>query len=464
MVQELALTIAEAAELLQARRISSSELTDRLLARCHALQNSVSAFITICDASARNAARIADLELAQGTVRGPLHGIPLAVKDILSTANAPTTAASRAMQRRWRTGEDAAAVRKLVEAGAVILGKLTLMEFASVASDPAMGFPIAKNPWDLSRSPGASSSGPAAAVAAGLALGALGSDTGGSIRGPAAYCGISGLAPSFGRVSKDGCVPLAYSLDTVGPMARTARDCALIMNAIAGYDPADPYAANAAVPDFSGALSGTLRNAKVGIPRDLFALPELESEISRAVLAAVDLMEEEGATLRDVVVPHFHEAQAAWWVIDLAEQHAYHEPTLKQHPELYGKYVRQRFRQGAFLTASDYIHAQRVRSLIRSEWARVMEDIDVLVLPTMLSCAPLLDHGDVLTDPLLLPSLTSIWNLVGFPALSVCCGFSERRLPIGLQIVGKAFDEATVLRVGEAYQRNTDWHLHMPPL
>jgi aspartyl-tRNA(Asn)/glutamyl-tRNA(Gln) amidotransferase subunit A len=456
---ELPRTITDAAEWLRTNRITSVELTETLLARCHAAQDSLGAFIAITDSVALEAARTADAELAEGMDRGPLHGIPLAVKDNIATKDAPTTANSNVLNGDSEKRYDATVVRKLRLAGAVMMGKLGLYEFAVGRPDPASGFPITRNPWDVSRIPGGSSSGPGAAVAAGLVLGALGTDTGGSIRVPAAYCGIAGLRPTFGRVSNNGCFPVAYSLDTIGPMARTARDCALMLEAIAGYDPTDSSTVDIAVPDMTTDGARSFTSIRVGLPNEhFFTVGELDSEVKEAVLAAVRMMAAAGAEVVDVSVPYTAEAYAAWWVTTFAEAYACHEAHLRERPELYGRSTRQSILTGALLTAADYVQAQRVRSLIKAECADLFAHVDVLVVPCTIGTAPISEDWDHFTTP----SFTSLWSLIGYPALSLSCGFSNSGLPIGMQIVGKPFDESMVLTVGEAYQQLTDWHARVP--
>jgi aspartyl-tRNA(Asn)/glutamyl-tRNA(Gln) amidotransferase subunit A len=457
-------TIAEAGQWLRSRRITSVELTSELLRRAHATQDSVSAFLAFTDESALAAAAVADNKLASGTDRGPLHGIPLGVKDLLATRDAPTTASSRVLDPAWGKRDDATVVRKLRDAGAVILGKLALHEFAIGWPDPATGIPYAHNPWDLARSPGGSSSGTGAAVAAGLILGGLGSDTGGSIRGPAAYCGISGLKPTFGLVSKEGCVPLGYSLDHIGPMARTMRDCALMLGVMAGFDAADASSADVPPVDYVGALTGSLNGVRIGVPRSyFFDQPELDEEVRTSVDVAIAEMERAGAQVTDVTLPHAAIARNAQRVIMMGEAYAYHEPDLQTRPELYGRWTRVQIASGALYSAADYVQAQRVRSLIKREVAAAMADLDVLVMPTAIGTAPTFEGYD--PDALLKsPSFMAIWNITGQPAASICCGFSSSGLPIGMQLVGNAFDDAAVLRVGDAYQQITDWHTRTPSL
>jgi aspartyl-tRNA(Asn)/glutamyl-tRNA(Gln) amidotransferase subunit A len=462
MTDEIPSNIAEAADWLRSGRISSVALTQTLLRRIHATQDTLSAFITVTDEAALAAAERADDELASGADRGPLHGVPLAVKDIIATADAPTTANSRVLDRAWGQRADATVVRKLREAGAVLMGKLSLSEFAIGSPDPDTGFRIPKNPWDLARSPGGSSSGTGAAIAGGLILGGLGTDTGGSIRGPASYCGISGIKPTFGRVSKEGCVPLGYSLDNIGPMARTARDCALLLQVLAGFDPRDPCSADVPVPDMLAGLDGSVAGLRIGVPRDFFfEAPELNGEVKQTVLKAIDDLAAAGATVVDVALPLLKKARAAQRVIMLGEALAYHEPDLQTRPELYGKWTRQQLQQGALFSAADYVQAQRVRSLFREQAAAVLAGVDVLITPTTHIVAPTLASFNP-DDRLRQPDFTGPWNVTGQPAISVCCGFSGDGLPIGMQIVGSAFDEPMVLKVADAYQQRTTWHTRTP--
>jgi aspartyl-tRNA(Asn)/glutamyl-tRNA(Gln) amidotransferase subunit A len=457
-------TLVEAGEALRSGRLSAVALTQELLARAKATQDTIAAFITITEETALAAAQQADTELRSGTDRGPLHGIPLGIKDIIATSDAPTTANSRVLDPAWGNRDDATVVRKLRQAGAVLLGKLALHEFAIGWPDPSTGFRVPKNPWDLARTPGGSSSGTGAAIAGGLILGGLGTDTGGSIRGPAAHCGISGLKPTFGRVSKEGCVPLGYSLDNIGPMARTARDCAVLLQVLAGFDPLDPCSAREPVPDMLANLNGSLEGVRIGLNRAyFFDVPELNSEVRQAVLAAIDRLAAAGASVIDVPFAHAAIARDAQRVIMFSEAYAYHELDLQERSEKYGKYTRQQIQQGAFFAAADYIQAQRVRALVKAEAEQALAAVDVLITPTMLTVAPTFEGYD--PDAMRRqPTFTGIWNLTGLPALSVCCGFSAAGLPIGMQIVGRAFDEPTVLKVGDAYQLLTDWHTRVPEL
>ena len=461
-MSELPGTIVEAGQWLRSGKITAAELTEAMLARCHAAQERLGAFNVITDEAAMAAARAADADFSRGIDRGPLMGIPLGIKDLLATSDAPTTANSRVLDPAWGQRADATVVRKLREAGAVLMGKLVLHEFAIGWPDPATGFPIARNPWDPTRTPGGSSSGTGTAVCAGLVLGGLGSDTGGSIRGPASYCGVSGIKPTFGRVSKEGAVPLGYSLDTVGPLARTARDCAIIFDVIAGYDPADPCTVNVPVPSMTAGLDGTLAGVRVGIPRDyFFTAPELDAEVKTSVLAAVDAMRDAGATIVEIDLPYSESAAAAQRVTISAEAYAYHEENLRERPELYGMHTRLRLMHGMLYTAAEFVQAQRVRSVVRDAWTAAMRAVDVLIVPTSTAVAPTFEsYNGTKVDTT--PTFTGVWNLVGFPAFSVNCGFSAAGLPIGMQIVGAPFTEPMLFRVGDAYQRITDWHARVP--
>ena len=466
MTDDLPSSIAEAGAWLRTGHASSVDLTRTCLRRAHASQDTLAAFVTITDQAALAAAERADRELAAGVDRGPLHGIPLGIKDIIATADAPTTANSRVLDPAWGQRDDATVVRKLREAGAVLVGKLGLSEFAIGWPDPDTGFRIPKNPWDLRRFPGGSSSGTGSAIAGGLILGGLGTDTGGSIRGPSAWCGISGIKPTFGRVSKEGCVPLGYSLDNIGPMARTAHDCAVMLQVLAGFDPRDPCSADVPVPDMLAGLdsAGGARDLRIAVPRAaFFEVPELDPEIKAAVLQAIDVLRAAGASVQDVELQYASAARAAQRVIMFGEALAYHQTDLQTRPELYGKWTRAQLQQGAVFSAADYVQAQRVRSVVTRETTRVLDDADVLLMPTSHMLAPELE-GFNPDERLRHPDFSGIWNLTGQPAMSVCCGFSRSGLPIGLQIVGKAFDEPMVLRVADAYQRLTDWHTRRPPV
>jgi aspartyl-tRNA(Asn)/glutamyl-tRNA(Gln) amidotransferase subunit A len=461
---ELPLTIVEAAEWLRSGKITSVALTEAQLARAHASQDSLGAFIVLIDEPALEAARQADADFAAGIDQGPLQGIPLGIKDIIATKDAPTTANSRVLDPAWGDLDDALVVKKLRAAGAIVIGKLGLNEYALGWPDPDTGFRVPRNPWNLGHSPGGSSSGTGAAIGAGLILGGLGTDTGGSIRGPASFCGISGMKQTFGLVSKEGCVPLGYSLDHIGPMARTARDCAIMLQILAGYDPADLCSVDVPVPDMTSLMDGSLEGVKIGVPRDyFFTVPQLSLDVKAAVETALAAMAAAGATIVDVDIPHADAARQAQRVTMMSEAYAYHEPDMKSKPELYGKYTRASFQLGAFFSAADFVQAQRLRPLIRQECEAALSGVDVLITPSMLTTAPAFE-GYNFDTTMMSPSFMSIWNLTGLPAMNIPCGFSESGLPIGMQLIGRPFAEPTIFKVADAFQQITDWHLRVPAL
>ncbi|MDT7657580.1 MAG: aspartyl-tRNA(Asn)/glutamyl-tRNA(Gln) amidotransferase subunit [Pseudonocardiales bacterium] len=464
MPQDLPLTVKDAAAALRAGSLSSVQLTEGFLNRISAQNESLGAFVTVSGESALKAAEAADSDFAAGVDRGPLQGIPLAVKDIIATDDAPTTANSRVLDPEWGKGVDAPVVARLRAAGTVVLGKTTTSEFAIGLPDPDKGFPIPRNPWNLDHTPAGSSSGTGIAVAAGLALGGLGTDTGGSVRGPAAQNGHTGLKVTFGRVPKNGVAPLGYTLDSVGPMARSAYDCAVMLEVMAGYDPGDPYAAQVPIPKYSELLTGDVQGLRVGVPMPYFYdSPEVTDEVRTAVFAALDILKGSGAETSDVVVPYAEQAKNANHITLVAEGYAYHRNNLVNRWNDYGRYTRRALVRGAFLTAGDYTQAQRFRSFFRRALAELFVSYDVLITPTWPTPAP---RSDEMSPELQLRnvSFTGPWNLAGLPALAVPCGFSSSGLPLSMQIIGKPFAEGTVLKVADAYQRQTDWHLKVPPV
>jgi aspartyl-tRNA(Asn)/glutamyl-tRNA(Gln) amidotransferase subunit A len=462
--EQLPLTIREAAAALRAGTVTSLELTSTYLKRIDATQSTLGAFVTINEEAALAVATAADADLAAGVDHGPLTGIPLAVKDIIATKDAPTTANSRVLDPDWGKGIDAPVVARLREGGAVILGKSTTSEFACGMPDPDKGFPIPRNPWNTDHTPAGSSSGTGIAVAASLALGGLGTDTGGSVRGPAAANGHTGLKVTFGRVPKNGVVPLGYSLDSVGPMARSAYDCALLLEVMAGYDPGDPYAAKVDVPDYTAQLTGPVEGLRIGLPMPyFFDAPELDDETRTAVLAAVDVLANEGATVEHMVIPDAKQAKEANNLTMTAEAFAYHRNDLVNRWSDYGRYTRPMLARGALTTAADYAQAQRFRSWFRREVAALFASFDVLITPGGLGPAERSDEMDM-DRRMLGPSFTGQWNFTGLPAVVIPCGQHTTGLPLPLQIVGRPFAEGTVLRVADAIQRQTDWHLRVPPV
>jgi aspartyl-tRNA(Asn)/glutamyl-tRNA(Gln) amidotransferase subunit A len=464
MTNDLPLTIAEAAAALRDGSISAVGLTSMVLDRIGSLNDQLGAYVTVCGEAALEAAEVADQDLAAGVDRGSLQGMPLAVKDIIATADAPTLCNSLITDGGWAPGIDAPVVTRLRGAGAVIVGKATTSEFATGWPDPDKGFPTPRNPWNLEHTPAGSSSGTGIAVAAGLALGGLGTDTGGSVRGPAAVNGHTGLKTTYGLVPKNGVAPLGYSLDSVGPMARSAADCAALLQVIAGHDRGDPSTPRRDVPGYADELTGSVAGLRVGVPRPYFYdHPELDDEVRAAVLAAVDVLRGLGAEVVDTAVPHAKEAKDACMITSGGEAFAYHRADLLERWDRYGRHTRMSIGRGALFGGADFAQAQRFRSHFRREVSRVMADLDVLITPTMPGPAGRIEAMAAETS-LLGPSFTAPWSLIGVPAAAVPCGFTSTGLPASMQVVGKPFADGTVLRCADAYQRVTDLHLRTPPL
>jgi aspartyl-tRNA(Asn)/glutamyl-tRNA(Gln) amidotransferase subunit A len=458
------LSIAAAARQLASRDLSPVELTQACLARIEAVEPRVKAFVTIVAEQALTAARQAEGEIQQGRYRGPLHGIPVALKDLYDTAGIATTSSSR-QREHYVPASDATVTTRLAEAGTILLGKTTTHEFAyGVVTPPT------SNPWNLDHIPGGSSGGSGAALAAGECLGATGSDTGGSIRIPSAFCGVTGIKPTFGRVSKFGVSPLSYSLDHAGPMARTVRDCALLLGIMAGYDPRDRCSVQRDVPDYTAELDGGVQGLRFGVPTDYY-FAGADPEVKAAVETAIQLLAAQGAEIMEVKVPYLELSSAIAWPIVFGEASGIHQGTLRATPELFEPDVRALLEVGEFISATTYVKAQRARGLL----ARGMQDtfathdLTALLAPTLPVTAA--RHGQLSynfgTEEPLISAATRLalpGNLTGLPALSVPCGFSSAGLPIGLQIIGRPFDEATVLRVGQSYEAATDWTTRRPGL
>jgi Asp-tRNA(Asn)/Glu-tRNA(Gln) amidotransferase A subunit family amidase len=407
------------------------------------------------------AAKTADDELGRGRRRGPLHGVPIALKDLIAVAGVRMTAGSRVLADHV-ADRDADVTERLHAAGAVVLGKLSMHEFAfgrPVIDGP---FPTGRNPWDVTREPAGSSSGSGVAVAAGLCAGALGSDTGGSIRGPAARCGIVGLKQTYGLVSRRGVVALSWSLDHVGPMTRTVHDAALLLQAVAGHDPGDPSTRDARVGDYTAQLEAGVGGLRLGLLRRFYVdFPGLDVDVKSSALAAFDELARQGATITDVDAPTLDLAGAIW-VTYLSEVYEFHRETLRDRPGDYGEGLRSRAWMGALVTASDFLRAQRLRARLRREVLTLLERVDALVFPGQ--AAPAQRFENLQTNAVIVPGsrYTNVWNLLGLPAIVVPCGFSREGLPVSIQIVGRPFDEPTVLRVARAYERATPWHLRRP--
>jgi aspartyl-tRNA(Asn)/glutamyl-tRNA(Gln) amidotransferase subunit A len=455
-------TIVDAARALRDRRVSSAELVAAAQERADRLDPLLGVFVTRFDEQAQAAAATADRELAAGVDRGPLHGIPLGIKDNIATVEGPTTGNSVVRMPVWLEPRDAHVVGRLRAAGAVVVGKVATMEFALGIPDPAKPFPVPRNPWNRAHWTGGSSSGSASGVAAGLFLGALGTDTGGSVRAPAANCGVSGLRQTFGRVSRTGVIPCGLTLDVVGPLARSAADLAALLQAMAGPDPEDRATVATPVPDWPGALDGSLRGVRIGVERRNHLDDDaVEPEVAPLFEEAVEQLQGLGATTTEVELPYWRELIAATRVTLCAESLAYHRNTLREQWDAYGAEARLALASALFLTGDDYVLAQQLRRVGRRSVARLFERIDALVCPTTATVAPRADGLDL--GDLRRTEFTSYWSSAGCPIVSVPMGFGRHGLPHGLQIAARIDDEATVLRVADAFQRVTDWHLRRPP-
>ena len=481
------LTIEEAHRLLKSKEISSVALTQAVLDRIRALEGKVDAFIAVSEKEALQQAQKADAEIAAGRC-STLTGIPLAIKDVICSRDFPTTCGSKILEN-FKPPYDATVIEKLRKAGAVIVGKSNMDEFAMGSSTENSGFKITCNPWDLTRVPGGSSGGSAAAVAGDMCLGALGSDTGGSIRQPASYCSTVGLKPTYGRVSRYGLVAFASSLDQIGPLSKNVADCALMLKTIAGYDPADSTSVPKDVPDYTAALQKGLHGIRVGIPKEYSATAGMDPEVSRAVDNAVKIIENMGAERIAVSLPHTEYAVAAYYVIapseassNLARYDGVKYGTRdKDQDELiqmyrstrsqgFGPEVQRRIIIGTYCLSAGYYDAyygkaSQVRTLIMEDFNTAFETCDVLLCPV--APTPAFKIGEKSDDPLtmyLSDIFTISANLAGIPGMSVPCGFSNEGLPIGLQLMGKHFNEEMLFKVAYNFEKATDFHKKKPIL
>jgi len=461
--QLVQLTIAEAARSFQAGELSPVELTRAYLERIEALEPKLNAFVTLLPEPAMAEARAAEGRLGRGQRLGPLDGIPFAIKDLYETKGIRTTAGSKILAD-YVPAEDATCVRRLREQGVVLLGKLNMHEWAFGGTNVISHFGPTHNPWALERITGGSSGGPGAALAASLCLGSLGSDTGGSIRMPASMCGVVGLKPTFGRVSKYGVVPLSGSLDHAGPMTRSVEDAALVLQAIAGPDSNDLTTEDVPVPDYLAALSGEVRGLRVGLP-DKDVLSGLDKEVEVSFRAAVRTLEGLGVSLVEVEIPSLQRADAIWLAIAGPEAAAFHRRNMEGRPQDFSEQVRLRLQLGLQLRAVDYLGGLESQQQLRAEMEKHYARMDVLVTPTTAFAATRIeDEISASGRDSHIHRFTCPFNLTGQPAISLPCGFDSQGLPVGLQIVGRPFDEETVLRVAHAYEQATDWHLHRPEL
>ena len=463
------LSLTESADLIARKEVSPVELIDACLERIAATNDVLRAYITVYDEQARQVAKATESMLMAGHFLGPLHGVPIALKDNIALKGLQTTAGSKVLND-WIPAEDATVAARLKGAGAVIVGKTNMHEFAwgGTTDNPHHG--TCRNPWDPDRFPAGSSGGSGAAVAARTCLGAIGTDTGGSIRLPSAVNGIAGIRPTIGRVSNYNIIPLAWSMDTAGPMARTVADCALMFNVIAGHDPKDDSTALEPTTDFAADLDRGVKGLRIGVVPDYF-FHHLQAPVHDAVRAALATLQGIGATIVDVEIENIHGNISAQLTIESAEPSSYHQRWLRERPDDYGADVRTLLEMGEMLLATQYIQAQRYRKLLRNEFMGAFKNVDVFICPTLPFTATrvrettvIIENGveeDMLSA---IMQFTGVPSLTGLPSLNVPCGFDPDGLPIGMQVIGRPFAEATLFRVGAAYQSATDFHTRAPAI
>jgi aspartyl-tRNA(Asn)/glutamyl-tRNA(Gln) amidotransferase subunit A len=453
-------TIQQLSRQIRDHSVSPVELTRDCLERIQALNPKLNAFITVLADSAIAQARQAEREIRSGNYRGPLHGIPIGLKDIFDTAGIRTTAASELFKDRIPT-EDAEVVRRLRNAGAIILGKQNLHEFAYGASSMISFFGEIHNPWDTARLAGGSSGGSAASVAAGLGFAAVGTDTAGSVRLPAAYCGVVGLKPTHGRVSARGVIPLSWSYDHVGPITNSVEDAATMLQVLAGYDAGDPASIDEPFPDFLAAIAQPPSRLRIGVPREFF-FDELHPEIAAAIEKAIEIFRELQAEIREIKLEVSTDR-----TLSSAESHAYHEQFLANSSELYQPATLARIQAGAKIPASRALHASRDLQASRHAIRKVFKEVDVLLTPTVPIPPPVIadlrEHPDSLRpQELMMLRNTRPFNVWGIPTISVPCGFTKEGLPIGLQLAAATWREDVVLQAAHAYEQATQWHTKTP--
>ena len=457
------LTACEISAAYAKRSLSPVELVQALLNRIGQHDPSIHAFINVDAEAALAAAHLAEKEIQCGRLRGPLHGVPVAVKDIIDIAGQATTCHSKILLNNV-VREDAPVIRHLRAAGAIILGKLSLHEFAIGGPSFDLPFPPARNPWNTNHHPGGSSSGSGAALAAGFVPLALGTDTGGSIRNPAGTCGVMGLKPTYGLVSRRGVFPLAFTLDHIGPMARSVEDIAMVLDAIAVHDARDPGSTVLSSAQFGSGLARGPRSLRIGFVRhfhesDMTADPEVRMALDEVVC----VLRKEGAAVRDIRLPRLQELSGVQRVIMLAESWAIHAKWLRERPDDYAQTSRSKLMGGAFLSAGDYVHAQQHRLKLTAAVDAALSDVDVLLVANSLDPACRIDDAKELarTYP---RQARSPFNLTGHPAIAMMCGLSKKGLPLSVQFVGRAHDEATLLRVAAAYERASGWRMQRPAM
>jgi aspartyl-tRNA(Asn)/glutamyl-tRNA(Gln) amidotransferase subunit A len=465
----LDLTISEAASRLDCRALSPVELTEAALQRIAVVDKTLNAYITVCGEQARAVAQAAEKMIGAGYHLGPLHGIPIAIKDNIYTRGVRTTAGSKILAD-FVPAEDATVTSRLRRAGAVIIGKTNLHEFAWGGTTDNPHYGTCRNPWNPERFPAGSSGGSGAAVAARTCLGALGTDTGGSIRLPSSVNGIVGIRPTIGRVSNHNVIPLAWTMDTVSPMTRTVEDCVIMFDIIAGHDPLDDHSAQVPVPDDRGQLARGVRGLRVGVIRD-YSLAHVQPAVGATVRVALETLESLGAEVEEIAMPSIQGNISAQLTIESCEPSTYHQEWLRTRGADYGEDVRTLLELGEMYLATHYLQAQRYRSVLRKEFLEGFQRVDAFVTPTLpFTATPcgatkvVIENGreeDMLSA---IMQFTGVPSLAGLPALSIPVGFDDDGMPIGMQVIGRPFDEGTLFRLGHAYQSATDWHTRAPRL
>ncbi|CAN5723938.1 Asp-tRNA(Asn)/Glu-tRNA(Gln) amidotransferase GatCAB subunit A [soil metagenome] len=457
------LTIADAAKQIAAKKLSPVELAKSHLERVKRLDSQLNAFLMVTEERALADAKAAEARQMSGSLRGPLDGIPIAHKDIYNTAGIRTTAHSKLLEDNVPT-RDAHTVKKWTDAGTVMLGKLSTHEFAFGGPSFDLPWPPARNPWNREHFTAGSSSGTGAAVAAGMILGGTGSDTGGSIRGPAALCGIAGIKPTYGLSSRAGILPLAFSLDHAGPMAWTSEDCALLLQGMAGHDPEDPASVDRPVANFIGEIGKGVKGLRIGVVRHFFETDHRASDATRAGIdSAMDFFRKEGAEVRDITLSPAADYHAVGYLLMINEAFTLHAPWMRDRFKDYGELFRDRISLAATFSGADIVQATRRRRLLCREMATAMEDLDIIVSASQPGEAPRIADVPKWAN-MEKPSFTMPCNVTGFPAISLCTGFGEGGLPVSMQLAGKPFTEPTLFRAAHAYERATPWRNKRPAM
>jgi aspartyl-tRNA(Asn)/glutamyl-tRNA(Gln) amidotransferase subunit A len=461
------LSAGQLGRLIQKKEVSPVEVIEAHIKRTESLEPRLNSFIAFLPERAREEARRAEKEILAGRSRGPLHGIPLGLKDLYYVRGIPNTAGTKIF-KDFIPDFDSTVTTRLREAGTILLGKLNMHPFAYGPTGENPDYGHMHNPWNTECITGGSSGGSGSAAAAGQCTLTMGSDTGGSIRIPSALCGLAGLKPTYGRVSRHGLTALAWSQDHPGPLARTVEDCALVLNATAGYDPNDPVSVLLPVPDYTKALLGTIKGLRIGVPKEYFEVP-IDGTVTEIVWKGIRKLEELGAMVTEVswsMVPH---AAAIANTIQMAEATAYHKKLIQERASEIWHPVRLRLEAGFFISAADYVQAERARALFFEQSLELMKKVDLLAGPTLPVTAFKIGTNEVKIGDRtvkaipLLTQYTRPFNINGFPAISIPCGFSND-LPVGLQLAGRPFEEETVLRAAHVYEQATDWHQRRPPI